>query len=102
MDNSSEAVGKHADGGIFGDFESVDVSGVIVELKDYVPGDGGQFIFKLRTKTGEIVTLSLRGPSRHYEPSDFEMTLYRGAQRMRVGDWVQVTLDGNKVAGFQL
>ena len=102
MDSSSHAAGGHAAGEVFGEFEDVDVSGEIVELNNTIPRDGSQFIFKLRTKTGEIVALSLRGPSRHYEPSDFEMTLYRGAQKMRVGDWVQVTLNGSKVVGFRI
>jgi hypothetical protein len=99
--SSSADVGS-ADGDVFGDFESVDVSGVVVKINNHVPRDGGAFLFTIRTRNDETVMLTLPGPSRHHEPSDSEITLYRGALNIRVGDWVQVTMNSGAVTGFRL
>jgi len=68
------------------------VSGVIVEINNLIPRDGGAVIFKLQDKRGQIVAVAFRGPNLGYRPTFREEGLLRDAMRLEIGDWIEVEL----------
>lgn len=87
---------------VVGTFERTDVAGVIVEITNTVPRDGGKLILRLRERSGRIITVSVRGPSRYYDPTEQEEELFLGALRVQVGDWVDIQMSSGRVSGFRV